>query len=73
MFNQGLQSARLPVAEEYMLPKSEAVTRWIELLCRELFKALIHLDALCLLLTAEFSVSQQPKDREQDQSVISFQ
>lgn len=56
-----------------MLPKSEAVTRWIELLCQELFKALIHLDALCLLLTAEFSVSQQPKDREQDQSIISFQ
>lgn len=56
-----------------MLQKSGAVTHWIELLCPEFFKAVIHLDALCLLLTAEFSVSQQPKDGEPDQSIIPFQ
>lgn len=55
-----------------MLQKSKAVSR-LELRCQEFFKAVIHLDALSLLLTAEFSVSQQPKDGEQDQSIIPFQ
>lgn len=46
---------------------------WIELLCQGIQKAVIFLDALCLLLTTKISVSQQLKDREKDQSITRFQ